>query len=85
MAAQVAIVDAAVSDLFHDVTVVTARPSSLQKVSRALPSKQMKQVSQAVAVSVAALALEGAFRGCASGCVNRKLSRCPLFRSRKRL
>lgn len=46
------------SDLFHDVTVVPARPSSLQKVSRALPSKQMKQVSQAVAVSVAALALE---------------------------
>lgn len=46
------------SDLFHDVTVVPARPSSLQKMSRALPSKQVKQVSQAVAVSVAALALE---------------------------
>jgi hypothetical protein len=46
------------SDLFHDVTVVPSRPSSLQKVSRALPAKQAKQIGQAVAVSVAALALE---------------------------
>lgn len=46
------------SDLFHDVTVVPAQPTSLQRISRALPSKQAKQVGQAVAVSVAALALE---------------------------
>jgi hypothetical protein len=46
------------SDLFHDVTVVPAQSTSLQRMSRALPAKQVKQVSQAVAVSVAALALE---------------------------